>query len=123
MKWSFKSRLLCVFLIFASLVPALFATPVLSAGSYPLTTSDTEVTDALNYLRAQQGSDGKIGDFATSAWVVMAIAAAGEDPDDWKVGSNPSIVDYLAANAGSAYLGQRLLKDAPGHRRRRRRPD
>ena len=102
MKRNFKSKLLSVFLVFTFLLPTLFATPVLAAGPYPLTTSDAEVTDALNYLHTQQGTDGSIGDFSTSAWTVMAITAAGEDPHNWKVDSNPSIVDYLAANAGSA---------------------
>ncbi len=76
MKRNFKSKLLSVLLIFTFLLPTLFATPVLAAGSYPLTTSDAEVTDALNYLRTQQGTDGSIGDFATSAWAMMAIAAS-----------------------------------------------
>jgi len=102
MKWNFKSKLLSLFLIFTFLLPTLFATPVLATDSYPLTTSDAEVADALNYLRTQQGTDGSIGDFATSAWAVMAIAAAGEDPHNWPVGSNPSIVDYLATNASDA---------------------
>jgi len=74
----------------------------MAAGPYPYTTSDPEVADALNYLRGQQGTDGGIGDFATTAWAMMAIAAAGEDPNSWQVSSNPTIVDYLAANAGSA---------------------
>lgn len=102
MKWNFKSKLLSVLIVFTLLLPTLFATPVLAAGPYPLTTSDAEVTDALNYLRTQQGTDGSISDFATSAWAVMAIAASGEDPHNWKVDTNPSIVDYLVSNAGSA---------------------
>ena len=102
MKKNFKSKLLSALLICALLLPSLFATPVLAAGPYPLTTSDTEVADALNYLRTQQGTNGSIGDFATSAWAVMAIAAAEEDPHNWKVDTNPSIIDYLASSAGSA---------------------
>ena len=98
----FKSRLFVIILIFTLLLSCLITVPALAKDIYPLTTSDPEVTDALDYLRAQQGTDGSISDFSTSAWAVMAIAAAGEDPDDWKVGSNPSIVDYLIDNAGSA---------------------
>jgi len=97
-----KSRLLSVLLIASLILPGVLATPVVAADTYPYTAGSTEVANALNYLRAQQGTNGKIGDFATSAWAVMAIAAAGEDPHDWKVGSNPSIVQYLASNAGSA---------------------
>jgi len=78
--------------------------PVMAEPDYPLTPTDTEVSSALDYLHSQQSSDGSIGGFGTSAWVIMAIAAAGEDPHDWKVGSNPSIVDYLENNASSAGL-------------------
>ena len=59
--------------------------------AYPYQTNDTEVADALNYL------DGSIDGFGPSAWVVMAIAAAGESP-------NTSIVDYLADNADNATI-------------------
>ena len=97
-----KSKLLTMLLVLALLVPSVLAVPVQAAESYPLTTGDAEVANALDYLHAQQGTDGSIGDFATSAWAVMAIAAAGEDPHGWKVDTNPSIVDYLASNAGSA---------------------
>jgi hypothetical protein len=96
----FRSKLFTLLLI-SLIVPALLITPVMAA-EYPLTTSDDEIINALDYLRSQQDSDGKIDSFGNSAWVVMAIKAAGEDPHDWKVGSNPSIVDYLETNAGSA---------------------
>ncbi len=59
---------------------------------------DGPVSKALNFLRSIQQSDGRISDFATSSWAVIAIAAAGEDPHDWRVGSGSSIVDYLIAN-------------------------
>lgn len=71
-----------------------------SAPSYPLPPFDEVITDALNYLRDAQDNDGSIGGFATSAWVTMAIVAAGEDPHDWrKTGGNSSIVDYLRNNS------------------------
>ena len=98
----FKSKFLSILLILTLLLPCLVITPVMAAGPYPYTCDDPEVSDALDYLRGQQGTDGKIGDFATSAWAVMAIAAAGEDPHSWKVSSNPTIVDYLETNADSA---------------------
>ena len=98
----FKSKFLSVLLILSLLLPCLVTTPVMAAGPYPYSTSSPEVADALNYLRGQQGTDGSIGDFATSSWAVMAIAAAGEDPNSWQVGTNPTIVDYLATSAGSA---------------------
>ncbi|MBA7593720.1 hypothetical protein ES703_00651 [subsurface metagenome] len=91
-----------ILLICALLMPALLSLPALASTTYPLQPTDTEVASALDYLRGEQGADGCISDFATSAWVTMAIAAAEEDPHNWKVGGNPSIVDYLAANAGDA---------------------
>jgi len=58
----------------------------------------TPLEKALDYLRSIQQPDGCISDFATSSWAVMAIAAAGEDPNEWKVDDGPSIVDYLIEN-------------------------
>jgi len=71
------------------------------AASYPLDESDSEIRDALEYLSDQQDSDGGIGGFAVSAWAVMAIAAAGEDPDDsdWEGSSGDTIIEYLENEA------------------------
>jgi len=100
----FSSRLLTLLLISALLLPCLLITPVMAVEEdYPYSASDSVISDALNYLRSVQESDGQIDGFGNSAWVVMAIAAAGQDPNDWKdAPANPSIVDYLAANAASA---------------------
>ena len=68
--------------------------------SHPLSASNAWISAALDYLRDAQNTDGSIGDLGTSAWVVMAIAAAGEDPDDWAAGSD-SIIDYLKDNRTS----------------------
>ncbi len=95
------NSLLCLTIVMAALLPAIMAAPAGAWTTYPLTTSDAEVFNALNYLRGAQGTDGNIGGFGSSAWVVMAIAAAGEDPDTWNAGG-PSVVDYLAANASEA---------------------
>jgi hypothetical protein len=99
---TFNCRFLTALLISALLLPCLLTTPVAAVEAYPYDPGDSVISDALNYLRSQQDSTGKIDSFSASAWVVMAIAAAGEDPDDWKVSPNPSIVDYLANNAASA---------------------
>jgi len=101
---SIKRRLALVlgsFVLISGLISAALPAPILAYSNYPLSSSDTEIASALNYLRNSQTNQGDIGGFATSAWVTMAIAAAGKDPHDWKAGSN-SIVDYLAANAGDA---------------------
>ena len=66
----------------------------LAAASYPLSPSDDAIQDALSYLRSQQSFDGSIGGYADSAWVCIAIAAAGEDPDTWENGGD-SLVDFL----------------------------
>ncbi|MFC1928272.1 DUF4430 domain-containing protein [Chloroflexota bacterium] len=92
-------NVLLVILVLISLV--VLPAPVLAEPGYPLTPTDTQVSSALSYLRSQQSSDGSIGSLAASAWVTMAIAAAGEDPHNWSTDSNPSIVDYLANNAPS----------------------
>jgi len=61
---------------------------------YPVPPSDIAIQDALDYLRAQQAADGSIGGFADSAWVCIAVAAAGENPNTWDNGGS-SLVDYL----------------------------
>jgi len=55
----------------------------LSVEISPLNASDPQITEALDYLKGTQQSDGRIAAFATSAWAVMAIAAAGENPNSW----------------------------------------
>jgi outer membrane protein assembly factor BamB/subtilase family serine protease len=50
---------------------------------------------ALQFLRDEQTpASGSIGAFSTSAWAVLAISAAGEDPDEW-MPYDRSLVDYL----------------------------
>ena len=97
-----KKWCLRILLVVVILLPCLMATPAVATGPYPYLSTDSEVAEALDYLRGEQATDGSISDFATSAWVVMAIAAAGEDPNSWQVGANPTIVDYLEANASAA---------------------
>ena len=70
-----------------------------TAPAYPIADGSSDITDALTYLRASQEADGSIGGFVTSAWVTMAIAAAGEDPHGWMTTpASPSVVDYLRDN-------------------------
>lgn len=84
-----------------------FALLVLSDGIGKTTTfSSNPVSKALDYLRSVQKSDGSISDFATSSWAVMAIAAAGEDPHNWKGAGGRSIIDYLIANRHLLDLGK-----------------
>jgi len=101
----FLGSLLVVFAVILTILPA----PMMIAYShYPLSPSDTEIASALDYLRNSQTTQGDIGGFTTSAWVTMAIAAEGEDPHNWKVGSNPSIVDYLEAHASDVNVSMAM---------------
>ncbi|RLA83856.1 MAG: hypothetical protein DRG31_05660, partial [Deltaproteobacteria bacterium] len=70
------------------------------AYSHPLSASNNWIASALDYLRDAQAASGSIHSLGTSAWAVMAIAAAGEDPADWQVDGN-SIIDYLEDNVNS----------------------
>ncbi len=99
MKPSKNLKIFLVSLLVALMVSSL-ALPVRASAwtSYPLAPTDKEVSSALSYLHSQQKNDGSIGSFSTSAWVVMAIAAAGEDPHSWKK-AGKSIVDYLRSNS------------------------
>jgi len=68
-----------------------------SIQSFPLAPSDPHIVSALAYLANQQASDGDIGGFGTSCWVTMAIASAGQNPNDWTK-NGTSITDYLISN-------------------------
>ncbi|MGC8848944.1 MAG: hypothetical protein ACP5K1_01910 [Candidatus Bathyarchaeia archaeon] len=93
-----RQKLISTILLLALAV--LIETPGYAA-AYPYRPIDEPVSKALDYLRSAQAVNGSIGDFATSAWVVMATAAAGEDPHRWnKTNANPSIIDYLKNNRG-----------------------
>ncbi len=95
---AFLGSLLLIFALILTILPI----PIVAYSNYPLSSSDAEIASALDYLRNNQTTQGDIGGFGTSAWASMAIVAAGEDPHTWKVGSNPSIVDYLEAHADDA---------------------
>lgn len=75
---------------------------LLTAGAhaYPMNASDTEIANSLDYFKSQQDSDGCIGGFSTSAWVISAVTAAGEDPSssEWSTGDN-SLVDCIKKDA------------------------
>ena len=93
------------FLVILGLIAAILPLQAGKSTDYSLSASGTGAAGALDYLRSAQEGSGSIGGFGTSGWVVMAIAAAGEDPHSWKTAEgNPSIVDYLESNAGEANL-------------------
>jgi len=100
------SRTVCctAFLIFCVSVASLSEI----SKTFASTNIDVSISKALNFLRGIQQSDGAVSDFVTSSWAVMAIAAAGEDPHDWKRSSGQSIVDYLIANRHQLKLDKAL---------------
>lgn len=57
---------------------------------FPYSASDDVVIRALNFLKSRQSPDGRVCDPMTTAWVTMAICAAGEDFREWG-----KIIDYL----------------------------
>ncbi len=81
--------LILLILCFASAVEA-----------YPLTAENDEVDSALMYLASCQGTDGGFAEDgdksspALSTWAILAIVAAGGDPDQWSRGG-ASAGDYL----------------------------
>ncbi len=86
----------CVLLLSLSL--ALLGGPEQASADsgYPFATNATEITTALDFLRESQRSDGSIGGFTVSSWVVMAIAAAGEHASEWsRSATSDTIVEFL----------------------------
>jgi hypothetical protein len=71
-------------------VPGVYAYPDVSGN----------VTAALNYLNSAQAANASIGNYESSVWAVMAIVAAGQNPDagTWVNGTGHSVVDYLIDN-------------------------
>ncbi|HEY56115.1 MAG TPA: terpene cyclase/mutase family protein [Dehalococcoidia bacterium] len=86
-------------LLVSTLMVTAFATPALANGDFPLEPDDPVITDAVGFLGSdavQDPATGAIGTYSDSGWAIMAIAAAGEDPNDF---GDPSLVDYVKDNA------------------------
>lgn len=82
-------------LTLASLVLSMSLAVVSCSTSYPLKGTDKPVNKALAYLAEAQASDGSIGSYSDTAWVVMALSASGNNPADF---GSPSPVDFLRQN-------------------------
>ncbi len=80
---------------------SLFAITVKWNG-FPLSPDDERIVKALNWLRTIQNYDGGFAnpgeesDIGKTAWAVMAIVSAGQDPHEWKKGGK-SPIDYMRA--------------------------
>ena len=78
---------------------SLFAITVKWNG-FPLSPDDDRIVKALNWLKTIQNYDGGFAnpgeesEIGKTAWAVMAIVSAGQDPHDWKKGGK-SPIDYM----------------------------
>jgi hypothetical protein len=92
---------------FATALVGLLALAVALGAPARAAALDPAVPRALDYLHACQRSDGgfaeKTGSSSSdvlTAWAMVAIASAGEDPNQWKMGSS-SPADFLAKKSSS----------------------
>lgn len=86
---------------------ALLSASLLLSGARGATAQDDPASRALLFLQAQQSeTDGSVhADFPSyspSELYAIGAAAAGYDPKALRRGNGPSVVDYLAAHAGTA---------------------
>jgi hypothetical protein len=81
----------------------------LSTQDYPMDIQDGRIEKALTYLKDSQEPDGSVDSYVVTSWVIMAVAAAGQDPHDWKSGNN-SLVSYFENNS-QAYVDPDLATD------------
>jgi hypothetical protein len=132
------SQLLRLATIFAILIVALAPTAANAEGPRTLATAQGQaaqeqaIEDALVWLRAQMAEDGSFDPTETGITIdaIMAIYAAGEDPNNWTSGSGNSPVDFLAsqmitytvtapdtspAKAGKAAMGAIAANRDPRH--------
>ena len=65
-----------------------------------LSPASSQIQQALNYLKANQKEDGGFGPGGITEWVIMAVAAAGQDPREWKQ-NGQSPLDCLRKAAGT----------------------
>ncbi|MEX0616397.1 MAG: prenyltransferase/squalene oxidase repeat-containing protein [Candidatus Woykebacteria bacterium] len=89
-KFKILSALTTSSLVAGSLLPmTIFAvTPDMSSN----------INSAVDYLKSQQETSGKISGFGTeTSWAIMGFAAAGIDPETIETNGN-SLVDYIRAN-------------------------
>lgn len=87
----------------ASLSTAILLTPTAAMAAVP--DYSTEVNALVNYLQANQASDGSISGFGgETAWTVMGLAGNNIDPNTVE-NSGVSVMDFLANNPPSTVSG------------------
>ena len=88
-----------------ALVGSVVVPVLLSVGSARVAAEGDPVGKTLEYLRGRQQTDGGFAEPGRDSsdqltgWVVCAIAAAGEDPNSWRV-AGKSPLDFLSSHAG-----------------------
>ena len=98
-------RKLIALLMAMALVGSVVAPVLLLVGSARVAAAGDTVEKALEYLKGRQQTDGGFAEPGRDSsdqltgWVVCAIAAAGEDPNSWRV-TGKSPLDYLSSHAG-----------------------
>lgn len=121
-------RKVSVLLLVTLISLLLSAGTALAAGAYPQQQAAAAIQQSLKYFHSIQNQDGgfpsKAGQASSttaSSWVVMALAAAGEDiiGTPWSPGGK-SPLDYLQGSAGSLqatndYARMLLALSAAGH--------
>ena len=94
-------RLATVFaILIATLAPlTAYAADPLGDAQPLATTQEQAIEDALAWLRTQMADDGSFDPTETGITIdaILAIYAAGEDPNSWKSDTGNSPVDYLAS--------------------------
>ena len=71
--------------------------------NFPLKPEDERIVKALKWLKSIQNDDGGFANpgeessVAKTSWAIMALVAAGENPDEWKK-NGKSPIDYLREN-------------------------
>lgn len=84
-------------LVFLALLWCLVSSAHLSAAAiqpFPLPSDSPVITRSLSFLKTCQKEDGGFGEGGITEWVMVAISAAGQDPNTWKREGN-SPLDYL----------------------------
>jgi len=69
-----------------------------SGHAFPLSPDAAPIRGAVSYLKAGQQDDGGFGPGGVTEWVMIAVAAAGQDPREWKK-NGLSPLDYLRKQA------------------------
>jgi prenyltransferase beta subunit len=83
---------------------ALAVQALLAAG---LSSDETVIQSALNYIQSLQSDEGDWGDSSSTAYVIMALNALDISPSDWKTASGkaplPALFSYQKANGSFVY--------------------